>query len=191
VAGETPGWWRLVLFGGATLTAVATGWYVTWGSIVASTDPPQSRPFWIGVTWFATAGLTLGLGLVALGELGPLRHRRRVGESVDERGANEQISAGPSSALLGITDAALQQGRELIHPFMARDYWNGAEAQQFNDDARGWLTASHSELRGIDQSAADHFGSPDPGDTEMWGVVRWREFVMERIDRLNRLRDRR
>lgn len=76
---ERAGWQRLAVFAGGTLTGTALAWFITWGSIVASTDPPQSRPFLIGVTWIATAALIVGLILVGLGELGPPNRRRRAG----------------------------------------------------------------------------------------------------------------
>jgi len=70
---DKTGWRRFVLFLGVTLSGTAAAWVVSWGVAVASTDPPQTRPFWIGVTFlFVLAGI-VGLGLVAVAEVGPIK----------------------------------------------------------------------------------------------------------------------
>lgn len=53
---------------GGLLVATAAAWFVTWGSIVASAEPPMPRPFWIVPSFIATAALVLGVVLLAVGE---------------------------------------------------------------------------------------------------------------------------
>lgn len=61
--------WRNVATSmGAILTGLGGAWLVTWGSIVAATDPPQSKPFWIAATYVATAAFVIGLLLLIAGE---------------------------------------------------------------------------------------------------------------------------
>lgn len=69
MARKREGWQRVAVGVGASMIAGSIGWWVTWGSIVLSTDPPQHRTFWIGVTWVTIAAFVLGVILLALGEL--------------------------------------------------------------------------------------------------------------------------
>lgn len=62
--------YRVLLFSGITMTGAAAAWFVTWASIVAATDPPQSNPFWIGATFVALVAFIVGLCLVVVAEVG-------------------------------------------------------------------------------------------------------------------------
>lgn len=64
---------RVLTYLGVTLSGAAVAWFVTWGAVVASADPPTSRPFWIAATWVAAALFVIGLGFVAVGEGGRIR----------------------------------------------------------------------------------------------------------------------
>ncbi len=86
-------WRRVSISMGATVTGLSGAWFVAWGSIVAATDPPQSKPFWIAATYVASAAFIVGLILLIVGERTPrdrphnstFAERRKVRQEADKK----------------------------------------------------------------------------------------------------------